>query len=71
LFIRLNGNNLTVGVTGTYSVNADCTVSDVWNFPDGTSSTHVSVLVNEAKEYSILDTTAGEPSVISGVGKRQ
>ena len=71
LFIRLNGNNISTTLNGTYSVNPDCTVSDVWVLPDGSSSTHLSVLVNEGKEYSILNTTAGEPSVISGDAKRQ
>ena len=71
LFIRLNGNNVSTNLKGRYSVNPDCTFSDVWMLPDGSSSTHLSVLVNEGKEYSILNTTAGEPSVISGVAKRQ
>jgi hypothetical protein len=71
LFVRLNGNNNELTLTGAYTVKPDCTVSDVWNFSDGSSSTHTSVLVNEGKEYFILNTTSGEPSVISGEARRQ
>jgi hypothetical protein len=71
LFVRLNGNNNVANITGTYSVSSDCTVSDVWRFSDGSTSTHESILVNEGKEYFILNTTSGEPSVISGEAKRQ
>ncbi len=70
LFVRLNGNNNVLTLTGTYTVSPDCTVSDVWNISGGSSSTHSSVLVNEGKEFFILNTTSGEPSVISGVAKR-
>ena len=71
LFVRVNGNNNTLTITGTYSVSPDCTVSDVWKISDGSTSTHESVLVDEGKEYFILNNTLGDPSVISGEAKRQ
>jgi len=67
LFVRVNGNNFAPPeFTGTYSVNPDCTVSDSWG-----GSTHVSVIVNEGKEYFILNNTLGEGDTISGEAKKQ
>jgi hypothetical protein len=67
LFVRVNGNNLEPPeFTGTYSVNPDCTVSDSWG-----GSSHVSVIVNEGKEYFILNNTSGEGDTISGEAKKQ
>jgi hypothetical protein len=71
LFARVNGNNNELTLTGTYSVSSDCTVSDTWNFSDGSSSTHKSVIVDEGKKYFILNNTEGDPSVISGEAERQ
>jgi hypothetical protein len=71
LFARVDGNNSQRTLTGTYSVSPDCIVTDVWHFSDGTSSTHTSIIVNEGKEYVILNTTEDEPNVISGKAERQ
>jgi hypothetical protein len=71
LFVRVNGNDLTVNLTGTYSVSPDCTVTDTWVLPDNSVSTHQSVLVDEGKSYFILNTTSGDLAVISGEGRRQ
>jgi hypothetical protein len=71
LFVRVNGNNNTLTLTGTYSVSSDCTVSDVWNLSDGSTSTHESVIVEQGKGYFILNNTQGDPSVISGEAKKQ
>jgi len=70
LFVRVGGNNVSVTITGTYSVSSDCTVSDVWN-ASGSISTHESVIVDEGKEYFIVNNTSGDGSVISGEAKRQ
>jgi len=70
LFVRVNGNLNKLTITGTYSVAADCTVSDTWYLSNGAVSTHESVIVNDGQEFFIVNTSA-EPSVISGVGKKQ
>ncbi len=70
LFVRVNGNVNKLTITGTYSVAADCTVSDTWYLSNGAVSTHESVIVNNGQEFFIVNTSA-EPSVISGAGKRQ
>jgi hypothetical protein len=70
LFVRVNANVNKLTITGTYSVAADCTVSDTWYLSNGAVSTHQSVLVNNGLEYFIVNTSA-EPSVISGEGKKQ
>lgn len=57
-------------ITGTYSVGADCTVDDTWNF-SGWSSTHTSVIVDEGAGYFILNNTSGDGSVTSGHARRQ
>jgi hypothetical protein len=71
LFVRVNGNNNVVTLTGSYSVSSDCTVSDVWRISDGSISTHESVIVDGGEEYFILNNTVGDPSVISGEARRQ
>ncbi len=71
LFVRINSNNIVLTITGTYSVNPDCTVSDTWKASNGGVSTHESVIVDEGKGYFILNNTPGDPSVISGEGRKQ
>lgn len=58
--------------TGTYSVDDDCTVTDVWRADSsGSETTHVSVIVNDGRGYYVLNTTAGAPVIISGEATRQ
>jgi hypothetical protein len=58
--------------TGTYSVDDDCIVSDVWRADsNGSETTHVSIIVNNGKGYYVLNTTTGAPVVISGEATRQ
>ena len=73
LFERLpDGSNAGDTITGTYSVSPNCTVSDVWHSTiTGTDTTHESVLVDEGKEFFVLNTTAGKPLIVSGDAKRQ
>lgn len=68
LFVRVNGNNKQLTVTGTYSVSPDCTVSDTWHLSDGATTTHAAAIFDDGKSQFILDTTAGDGSVISGSG---
>jgi hypothetical protein len=70
LFVRRAGINIEPPeFTGTYSVSADCTVTDTWGPP--INSTHVSVIVDEGKGYLILNNTLGSGETISGEAKRQ
>ena len=69
LFSRVAGNNsVSPAFTGTYSVSPNCKVTDTWGPP--INSTHVSVIVNDGKEYFILNDTPG-PGTISGEAKKQ
>jgi hypothetical protein len=63
---------LKVPFTGTYSVNADCTFStEMTNTLNGTISTTEAVIVDHAREYFALNTTAGAPNVVSAVARKQ
>jgi hypothetical protein len=67
LVLRINGNNVEPPeLTGVYSVNPDCTVTDSWG-----GSTHVSVIVDRGRGYFILNNTEGEGDTISGEARRQ
>src|SRR5215831_11815444 len=70
LFSRVAGNNsVSPAFTGTYSVSPNCKVTDTWGPP--INSTHVSMIVNEGKEYFILNDTPGNGTTISGEAKKQ
>jgi hypothetical protein len=71
LFVRVNGNNNTLTITGSYSVSPDCTVSDTWNASNGVTSTHESIIVDNGQGYFILNNTSGDGSVISGEARKQ
>src|SRR5262245_27973893 len=67
LFVRVTGGTTSVvPVGGTYTVNPDCTVSDTWG-----GNQHESVIVDDGRGYFILNTTAGDNSVISGEARKQ
>jgi hypothetical protein len=69
---RINGNTFSrESLTGTYSVTADCFVTDRWDFVSGETSEHESVIVDRGNGYFILNTTAGAPNVISGTAQKQ
>jgi hypothetical protein len=71
LITRVNANNSVRTLTGPYSVSSDCIMSDTWIFDDdGSSSTHVSVIVDEGKKFFILNNTQNA-TVISGEAERQ
>jgi hypothetical protein len=54
-----------VPVTGTYTTDPDCTVSDTLG-----NSQHTSVIVDDGKGYVILNTSEGAPVVISGEARK-
>jgi|SRR5581483_850802 len=66
------GANVVDTYTGTYSVDANCIVSDVWRSDStGAETTHVSLLVNNGKGYYVLNTTEDTGVIISGEATRQ
>ena len=71
---KVNGNNVEVTLTGTYTVDSSCLVSDTTVASNGLTATHESVIVNSGKEFYILNTTpptATSRNVIIGVAKKQ
>jgi hypothetical protein len=74
VFQKVNGNNVQVTLTGTYSVDSNCLVSDTSLASTGQVATHEYVIVDDGKEFYILNTTpptATSGNVIVGVGKKQ
>ena len=74
VFTRRTGG-ITIGpvsITGTYTVNPNCTVSDTWVFANGASATHESAILDKGRGYFLINANAtGDLSVISGEGLRQ
>jgi hypothetical protein len=72
LTARVNGNTVLdrEPLTGTYRVTPDCQVSDTWSFASGETSQHESVIVDHGNGYFILNTTQGDPNVISAEARR-
>jgi hypothetical protein len=71
---KVNGNVSHFTLTGTYTVDGDCNVSDTVLFPSGATATHEYVIVDNGKEFYYLNTTPGTStsgSVSVGVGKKQ
>jgi hypothetical protein len=68
LFARRTGSTSTevIPLTGPYTVNPDCTVSDTFG-----NSQHTSVIFDDGRGYFILNTTEGAPVVISGEARKQ
>jgi hypothetical protein len=61
---KVNGNNVTLTLSGTYSVDATCIANDVVAVSNGQTATHTAVIVDNGKELYILNTTP--PTAISG-----
>lgn len=71
---KVNGNNVELTFTGTYTVDPSCLVSDTVLTSTGQTVTHVSVIVDNGKEFYILNTvppTATSGNVVVGVAKKQ
>jgi len=71
---KVNGNVSHFTLTGTYTVDEDCNVSDTVLFPSGATATHEYVIVQNGKEFYFLNTTPGTATagnVSVGVGKKQ
>ena len=63
---RINGVTSPVNVSGTYTVNADCSVTDMLG-----GSTHFAEIFDHGNAFFILNTTVGAPNVVSGEAHRQ
>ena len=70
---KVNGNNVQLTFTGFYSVAANCAASDVTALSNGQTASHAYAIINNGKQFYILNTTppAGTSNVVSGVGKKQ
>jgi hypothetical protein len=71
---KTNGNVSHFTLTGTYTVDEDCNVSETLLFPSGATALHECVIVDNGKEFFFLNTTPGTAtsgSVSVGVGKKQ
>jgi hypothetical protein len=71
LWQRINGKNVVETLTGEYSVNSNCIVTDSWHLSLGETTTHLSIIRNNGTEYVILNNTSGAPSTVSGEARRQ
>jgi hypothetical protein len=71
LWQRINGKNVVETLTGEYSVNSNCVVTDSWHLSLGETTTHLSIIRNNGTEYVILNNTSGSPSTVSGEATRQ
>jgi hypothetical protein len=71
LWQRVNNKNVVETLTGTYSVNSVCVVTDTWHLSGGESTTHISIIVDNGTGYVILNNTSPSPSNVSGEARRQ
>ena len=62
---------LHVPIGGSYSVNADCTAEDMLvNQLNGAFNTQELILIDHAKEFLFVVTTAGFPPIVSGRARK-
>lgn len=71
---KTNGNVAHITFTGTYTVDENCNVSQIILTSNGVTIMHELVIVDNGKEFYILNTTPGTTTsgnVSVGVGKKQ
>ena len=71
MFQRVNGNIVQFTVTGTYSVDSNCIVTDTTFTSTGQTATHTYVVADKGNEFYSLNMTPSPANVIVGIGKRQ
>ena len=71
IFQRTNGNITQFTVTGTYSVDANCIVTDTSTTSLGQTASHTYVVVDNGNELYSLNMVPSPPNVIIGIAKRQ
>ena len=71
VFQRVNGNILQFTLTGTYSVDSNCIVTDVTFTSTGQTATHTYVIVDSGNEFYSLNMTPSPGNVIVGTAKKQ
>jgi hypothetical protein len=61
-----------VQYTGSYSVNADCSFDETWTLAGTTSSSvHDADIVDNGTGFVFVNITPGQPTVVSGTGRKQ
>ena len=71
VFQRVNGNSVQFTLTGSYSVDSNCIVTDVTVTSTGQTATHTYVIVDSGNEFYSLNMTPSPANVIVGTAKKQ
>jgi hypothetical protein len=71
VFQKVNGNSVQFTLTGTYSVDANCILTDQSVTSTGQTGSHTAVIAAGGNEFYSLNTTAAPPNVIVGIAKKQ
>src|SRR5262249_41697651 len=66
VFQRVNGNIVQFTLTGTYSVDSDCVVTDVTLTSTGQTAMHTYVIADNGKEFYSLNMAPSPSNVIVG-----
>src|SRR5215475_12689948 len=64
VFQRVNGNIVQFTLTGTYSVDSNCIVTDTTFTSTGQTATHTYVVADKGNEFYSLNMTPVPPNVI-------
>jgi len=71
VFQRVNGSITQFTVTGTYSVDSNCIVTDVSSTSTGQTASHTYVVVDNGNEFYSLNMTPSPANVIVATAKKQ
>jgi hypothetical protein len=71
VFQRMNGNIVQFTLTGTYSVDANCIVTDTTSTSTGQIAMHTYVIADNGNEFYSLNMAETPANVIVGIGKKQ
>ena len=68
---RVNGNIVQFTLTGTYSVDSNCIVTDVTTTSTGQMAAHTYVIADNGNEFYSLNMAPTPANVIVGTAKKQ
>jgi hypothetical protein len=71
VFQRVNGNIVQFTLTGTYSVDSNCIVTDTTVTSTGQTAMHTYVIADNGNEFYSLNMAETPANVIVGIGKKQ
>ena len=71
MFQRVNGNIVQFTLTGTYTVDSNCIVTDVTVTSTGQTAMHTYVIADNGHEFYSLNMSPSPANVIVGIGKKQ